>query len=222
MDRVAVASAHRARDGQPHLGISLRRRHRANAEQISGVWAGADAHPELLDWLAAKFIESGWSIKAMHREIMLSAAYRQASRADDAALKADPENRLFGRMNRKRVESEVLRDSLLSAAGRLDLKMGGPSERDAMTPRRMLYLMSIRSDRSSFGPLFDSADSTAQVDKRTISIVAPQSLYLLNNDFALAQVEAFAKRVLALKTDSDDARIAAAYEILYGASRECR
>ena len=80
-------------------------------------------NPELLDWLAARFVESGWSVKAMHRLIMLSSAYQQSSRAGAQALAADPENRLFGRMNRRRLEAEAIRDSLLAVAGRLDATM---------------------------------------------------------------------------------------------------
>ncbi len=83
-------------------------------------------HPELLDYLAARFVESGWSMKAMHRLIMLSSAYQQSSRADADGLAGDPENRLFGRMNRRRLDAEAIRDSLLAVAGRLDDRRGGP------------------------------------------------------------------------------------------------
>ena len=88
-------------------------------------------HPELLDYLAARFVESGWSVKAMHRLIMLSSAYQQSSRAGADALARDPDNRLFGRMNRRRLEAEAIRDSLLAVAGRLDATRGGPAFTDA-------------------------------------------------------------------------------------------
>jgi hypothetical protein len=172
-------------------------------------------HPELLDWLASRFVEGGWSIKTMHKRIMLSAAYRQSSVPRPETLKADPENRLFARMARRRLEAEELRDGLLAVAGRLDPAMGGPSVRDAAAPRRTLYIMTIRSDRSSFGPLFDAADATAIVDHRTVSTVAPQALYLLNNAFALDQARALARRIEALATDARG-RIATLYELLYG------
>jgi hypothetical protein len=173
------------------------------------------SHPELLDYLADQFVRSGWSVKAMHRQIMLSATYQQASDADDATRKADPDNRLFGRMNRRRLEAEAIRDSLLSVAGKLDPKRGGSAVRDFSTPRRTLYLMTIRSDRSGFGPLFDSADSTAPVDRRTVSTVAPQALFLLNHPFALEQAKALAKRVQTEAKDNES-RIARAYQLLYG------
>ena len=107
------------------------------------------SNPELLDWLAARFVESGWSVKAMHRLIMLSSTYQQSSRADAGALARDPENRLFGRMNRRRLEAEAIRDSLLAVAGRLDAAMGGPSFADLAVPRRTLYLQSVRTGPSA-------------------------------------------------------------------------
>jgi cytochrome c553 len=152
-------------------------------------------HPELLDYLARQFIQSGWSIKAMHRAIMLSATYQQSSSAAPEMLKADPENRLFGRMNRRRLEAEEVRDALLAVAGRLDCAMGGKASRDFNRPRRTLYLMTIRSDRSTFRELFDAADSTAIIDKRSESTVAPQALFLLNHPFALEQAKALAEGV---------------------------
>jgi hypothetical protein len=172
------------------------------------------SHPELLDHLAAEFVRSGWSLKRLHREVMLSATYRQSSEPGPRALAADPDNRLLGRMNRRRLEAEAVRDSLLAAAGRLDRTMRGPATRSFAAPRRTLYLMTIRSDRSGFGPLFDSADSTAPVDQRTVSTVAPQALFLLNNPFALGQARALARRVTA--SGDDRARIRQAYALLYG------
>ena len=172
-------------------------------------------NPDLLDSLARRFVASGWSIKAMHRAVMLSAAYQQSSLAPPETLRADPENRLFGRMNRRRLESEAIRDNLLSASGRLDLAMGGPSYRDFSTPRRTLYSMTIRSDRSSFGPLFDAADATAIVDTRTVSTVAPQSLFLMNHPFALEQARALARRLASEGLKDDEGRIRRAYLLLY-------
>ena len=97
-------------------------------------------HPELLDFLSHRFVESGWFMKAMHRAIMLSATYQQSSIPLPAPLKADPDNLLFGRMNRHRLESEALRDSLLSTTGELDSIRGGPALPDLNTTRRTLYV----------------------------------------------------------------------------------
>ena len=172
-------------------------------------------HPELLDWLARQFVKSGWSVKQMHRLIMLSATYRQASEPVAETLKQDPDNRLFGRMSRRRLEAEAVRDSLLAVAGRLDRKQGGPAVRAFRSPRRTVYLMTVRSDRSGFGPLFDTADPTVEVDRRTISTVAPQALFLLNHPFALEQRRELAKRIRAVKGD-DGEKISRAYVLLYG------
>ncbi len=171
------------------------------------------SNPELLDFLAERFVQSGWSIKEMHRLIMLSATYQQSCEHEKS--NADPENLLFYHMNRRRLEAEVVRDSLLAVAGRLDRIMGGPSIREFDGPRRTIYLTTNRSDRSGFRPLFDAADSTAPVDKRTVSTIAPQALFLMNNPFILAQTKALAQHITEGAT-GDQARIQRAYLLLYG------
>src|SRR5262249_1384105 len=93
-------------------------------------------NPELLDYLAGLFVHSGWSLKAMHRALMITSAYQQSSIPTEETLQADPENRLFGRMNRRRLDAEEIRDSLLAVSGRLDRRMGGRATRDFDWPRR--------------------------------------------------------------------------------------
>jgi len=169
-------------------------------------------HPELLDWLAAEFIRSGWSVKHLHRLIMGTAAYRRASSIQCSVLSAqsdteragkntehfaktlakDPDNLLLARQHRRRLTAEELRDAMLQAAGGLDPGIGGKSVRDLLAPRRTLYLTTIRNDRTSYQALFDGADPTAIVEQRTEATVAPQSLFLLNHPFTLAQAEALA------------------------------
>jgi hypothetical protein len=173
-------------------------------------------HPELLDHLAHRFVESGWSIKAMHRLIMLSATYQQSSIAPEKTLAADPANELFGRFNRQRLEAEAIRDSLLAVAGKLDLREGGKSARELAMPRRTLYLTTIRSERSDYRALFDAADASAIVEKRITSTVAPQALFLLNNNFALDQVNALTERMNSQAGAKSDARIDWLYETLFG------
>ena len=178
-----------------------------------GKLGGRPSHPELLDYLADQFVKSGWSIKAMHRQMMLSATYRQSCEGEKSNL--DPENRLLYHMSRRRLEAEGVRDSLLAVAGRLDRTAGGLGVRDFNVPRRTVYLMTVRSDRSGFGPLFDQADSTALVDRRTVSTVAPQALFVMNHPFILEQTKALAKRIA--DGDGDErARIQRAYVLLYG------
>ena len=172
-------------------------------------------HPELLDYLARRFVESGWSIKAMQKMIMLSAAYQQSSVPDDQALTADPDNELFGRMNRQRLEAEPFRDALLAVSGSLNEQMGGPAFRDLNTPRRTLYLMTIRSDRSNFRMLFDAADPTGIVDQRNDSTVAPQALFLMNNPFVLDRAMALADRVTKQGPPDDRGKIDWLYRLLY-------
>jgi hypothetical protein len=152
----------------------------------------------------------------MHRLIMLSSAYQQGSTAAPATLKGDPDNRLFGRMDRRRLEAEAVRDNLLAVSGRLDRTMGGLATRDFSNPRRTLYQMIVRSDRSGFGPLFDAADPETSVEKRTVSTVAPQALFLLNHPFVLEQTHALAKRLLTEAPGDDASRVRRAYLLLYG------
>ena len=173
-------------------------------------------HPELLDWLADRFVRSGWSVKAMHQLMMLSATYRQGGAADAESLRRDPDNRWFGRVAPRRLDAEEVRDALLAAAGRLDRTPGGPAFPDVVTPRRTVYLRTVRSDRSGFRTLFDAADPESSIDVRTVSTVAPQALFLLNNPFALEQAKALAGRLRAEKTSDDAERVGRAYVLLYG------
>jgi hypothetical protein len=172
-------------------------------------------HPELLDYLANQLVDHGWSIKAIHRMIMLSAVYQQSSIPDPATFKADPGNLLFGRMNRQRLQAEELRDSLLTATDSLDAKIGGPPDKDADTRRRTLYMMTVRSDRSNYRTLFDAADASAIIDTRVESTVAPQALYLMNNPFVASQAELLAKVAAAQSKMDDRGRIDWLYQRLY-------
>ncbi|MSU35977.1 MAG: DUF1553 domain-containing protein [Pedosphaera sp.] len=177
-------------------------------------------HPELLDYLASCFMESGWSIKSIHRLIMLSAAYQQRSAADPEILAADPENLLLGRMNRQSLDAESFRDSLLSVAGRLDLRPGGVGFQEIGLPRRSLYLMSVRTGaKSGFASVFDGPDSSAIVEKRTVSTVAPQALFLLNDPFTIDQARELARRIAHdFSASTPDEQVRAAYRLLFGRS----
>ena len=183
-------------------------------------------HPELLDWLASTFMQPvgeggglGWSLKRLHRLLMLSSVYMQQS-AMRPELHNDPENRLWARANVRRLEAEPIRDTLLAVAGLLDRTMFGPPARkpgdDAMSRRRAVYLMTNRSDKSGLRFLFDAADPEAIVDQRTVSTVAPQALFLLNDPFLVEQTAALAGRLLEKPEQTTAQRIAQAYELLYG------
>ncbi|MSU33697.1 MAG: DUF1553 domain-containing protein [Pedosphaera sp.] len=175
-------------------------------------------HPELLDYLASRFIESGGSFKAMHRLMMLSEVYQQQSGASSEALARDPENFLLSRMNRTSLDAESLRDSMLVVAGQLDMRRGGVGFQDVALPRRSLYLMSVRTGaKSGFASIFDGPDSSAIVEKRSTSTVAPQALFLLNDPFTVDQARLLARRVSHQSAASKpDEQIRGAYRLVFG------
>lgn len=201
---------------QHHFGVGI-----VPTSTNFGVMGEAASHPELLDHLAGGFMASGWSIKALHRQIMLSNVYQQSvvAFAEDPARAADPENRLLGRANRRRLEAEAIRDSLLAISGRWDSTMGGPGFQDAATPRRSLYLMSVRTGAKSaeFGPLFDAADCSGIVDRRNESIVASQALFFMNDPLVTDLAAALAARIVSEIPEPDSrARIDRLYQITLG------
>ncbi len=195
---------------QGHFGAGLVR-----TPNNFGMLAEPPSHPALLDWLATRFVEDGWSLKKLHRRIMLSATYQQASSVPRSQLAQDPDNRWLGRFTARRLEAEAIRDALLVAAGRLDPAQGGPASADLNTTRRSLYVQTARWDRSNFSTLFDAANPDASDEKRTASTVAPQALFLLNHEFARTHAKELAKR-LAREVPSDEtARIQRAYQLLF-------
>jgi hypothetical protein len=174
------------------------------------------SHPRLLDWLADRFLRDGWSIKRLHRRILLSSAYQQASVADPESLRIDPENRWLGRMNPRRLEAEAIRDTLLAVAGRLDRTPGGPATGHLDRPRRSLYIQTVRQDRGNFSTLFDAANPEQSVEGRSTSTVAPQALFLVNSPFVQAQARHLARRLIERVPGDDAARIDRAYRCLFG------
>jgi hypothetical protein len=156
------------------------------------------SHPELLDDLAARFISHGWSLKWLHREIVLSAAYRQSSRHNDAFHEVDPDNRLLWRMNRRRLDAEELRDAVLAASAGLDLSMGGPSTNldAAENRRRTVYGTVTRQRPADVLRLFDFPDAKRHSEDRQPTTTPLQQLYLLNSPFVEQQSAALAERLL--------------------------
>jgi len=174
-------------------------------------------HPDLLDYLARRLIDSGWSLKSLHREILLSATYRQASLDTAAGREIDPDNRLLWRMNRRRIDVEAWRDALLSAAGNLDLTIGGPPGNlaDAGFRRRTLYGTISRNSLDHMLRLFDFPDPNITSERRTSTTVPLQQLFVLNSDFMAKQAQALSAR-LAKDSSDDRTRINQAYRLLYG------
>jgi hypothetical protein len=183
-----------------------------------GLLSEPPSHPELLDWLATQFVEDGWSLKKLHRRIVLSATYRQASAAPREALTRDPENRWLGRFVPRRLEAEAIRDSMLVAAGRLDLTADGPATHDLGTIRRSLYVQTARWDRSNFATLFDAANPDAAVEGRDVSTVAPQALFLLNHEFVLTQAKHLAERVIRDEPKDEEARVKRLFRLVFARS----
>lgn len=195
-------------------------------------------HPELLDWLASEFVQQKFSIKAMHRLIMKSSAYRMAS--DDLAenVAVDPDNRMVWRMPRQRLEGEIIRDSILAVSGTLDSKMGGPgvypfidpalwqgssgrtwagkADSDASTWRRSIYIFSKRTIPVPMLEVFDKPDSITSCARRNRSTIAPQALILMNNAFVRMQAAKFAERLQRESGSADKAKqVDRAFELAY-------
>lgn len=175
-------------------------------------------HPELLDWLTAYFLESGQSIKALHRVIMNSASYQMGSNYDDVAFKKDGDNRLLWRANPRRLDVEAWRDSLLNVTGELDTAMGGPPTDRIDNPRRTLYFKVSRNgdvfQTDEFLRRFDFPLMRATIDQRPTSTVPQQYLFLMNSPFMVARAKALDKRLAAIAT-TDRERIEFAYLLLY-------
>jgi hypothetical protein len=170
----------------------------------------------LLDYLSARFMASGWSIKALHREIMNSAAYQQSSGFDVAKATVDPENRLLWRMNRRRLEVEAWRDAMLAVAGTLDRTIGGPSSdlAKADNRRRTMYGSVSRHRLDDLLRLFDFPDPNLTADKRPETTVPQQQLFVLNSEFMVRSAKALAEQVASL-ADNDEGRIRAAFGRVY-------
>jgi hypothetical protein len=176
-------------------------------------------HPELLDYLASRFVECGWSIKQIHREIMLSSAYRQSSERNAQAMQVDPDNRLLWRMSRQRLKVEEFRDALLAVSGSLDRTMGGPTTNldSASNLRRTVYAKISRHELNGLLRLFDFPDANITSDRRSETTVPQQQLFVLNSAFMANQAKAFAAR-LKNEANDDGARIRRAFVLAFGRS----
>jgi len=198
-------------------------------------------HPELLDWLADRFVRSGWAIKQLHREIVLSATYGLSSRMDDRSFPVDGDSKLLWRMNRRRLDFEPWRDALLAVSGVLDKTMGGPPkdplraiglvELPALqklpkpednfplaSHRRTIYTPISRGGRFASDDilrLFDFPDPRMSSGKRNVTTVPQQHLFALNSEFMISQAREFAQRLLT-EWDDDQARIGGAFVLAFG------
>jgi hypothetical protein len=196
-----------------------------------GLAGEAPTHPELLDYLAGQFVKNGWSIKSMHRMMMLSSLYQSASGISEDANRVDPANRLWSRFERRHMTVEEMRDTWLELSHSLDLRMGGIFDQvDAeggggrgmrgggnsprsfdVSRRRTVYVAINRTAVATPMVLYDFVDSSTSAGDRPETIIAPQALYLMNNPFVAKNATAFAGRLLDDKTLSDPQRVKRAY-----------
>ncbi|MEX2174739.1 MAG: PSD1 and planctomycete cytochrome C domain-containing protein [Pirellulaceae bacterium] len=198
-----------------------------------GMLGEAPTHPELLDWLAARFVESGASLKSLHRLIMLSSTYRQSSLPAGEAAQHDPENRLWGRFEVRRLEAEAVRDALLAVGGTLDREQGGSllqvknrefffdhtskDKTEYTSNRRSIYLPIVRNNVYDVFGLLDYPDAAVSTSDRPTTTIAPQALLMLNSELVARASGSLAERVLAAAAD-DAERIGQLYALAY--SRE--
>ena len=199
-----------------------------------GTTGEGPSHPELLDYLALHFVEEGWSVKKLVREIVLSRTWQLGVNAEksDPPRFSDPDNRLFAHANRRRLDAEQIRDTILMVSGELQLKFGGPNIAGASDinandnsaqnieykyefgdTRRSVYTPAFRNKRLEIFEVFDFGDINAPIGHRNVSTVAPQALYLLNNPFVMDQAKAAARRTLALP---EEQRLTAAFRRTLG------
>jgi hypothetical protein len=203
-----------------------------------GVMGSPPTHPELLDWLARRFVEDGWSLKKLHRLILSSNTYRMSKRSRPGCAAEDPENLLLWRVPYRRLEVEAIRDSMLAVSGQLNPKMYGPSmypqvpkealegssdpdkiwkasdEREAA--RRTIYAHIKRSMIVPLLEVLDVCDTTRTSAKRNVTSVAPQALTLLNGDFTNRQARHFAERLMREVGTDADRQIERAYVLALG------
>jgi mono/diheme cytochrome c family protein len=192
----------------------------------------APTHPELLDYLAAEFVRRGWSVKQMHRLMLLSSTFRMSCRPDAAAMRLDPENRLLHRMSVRRLEAEAVRDAILAVSGRLNPMMHGPSVLPYLTAhmegrgrphagpldgegRRSVYINARRNFLTPLLLAFDYPSSFSTIGFRGVSTVPAQALTLMNDPFVVQQVGRWAERALAEPGKNDARRIDALYQTAF-------
>ena len=176
------------------------------------------SHPQLLDYLALRFVEKGWSIKAMHREIMLSSTYALSSRFSEANYKVDPESRLLWRYRPRRLDAEALRDSILQVAGKLDLEAGEAAFRldDESNLRRTVYGFISRRHLDTMLALFDFPNPNSSSPKRILTNTPLQGLFFLNSELVVRMARALSQRLQEEAGGKSQARISRAYHLLFG------
>jgi hypothetical protein len=183
-----------------------------------GLRSDPPTHPELLDWLADDFVRGGWSVKRLHRRIVLSSAYRQQSLNRPECLAVDPENRLVWKSNRRRLEFEAVRDALLAVSGTLDTTIGGrpvPIFEAPFPPRRTVYGFIDRQNLEGVYRTFDFASPDASSPRRFVTTVPQQALFLMNSPFVIGQARRLASCPQVVGVSAGE-RVGAFYRLVLG------
>jgi hypothetical protein len=214
---------------QHHFGEGLVR-----SPDDFGRMGQAPTHPELLDYLASEFVNRGWSVKQMHRLILLSSAYRMSSRSDERAMQSDPENKLLHHVPIRRLEAEAIRDAVLAVSGRLDRRLGGASVMPFLTPfmegrgrpggsgpldgdgRRSLYINVRRNFLTPMFLAFDYPIPFSSIGRRTVSNVPAQALSMMNGPFIAQEAKRWAEKTLLPTGITADERIGMLYQQAFG------
>jgi hypothetical protein len=195
---------------QHHLGRGI-----VSTASDFGAQGAPPTHPELLEWLAGDLVRGGWSLKGIHRRILLSAAYRQSTAHDEARERVDPQNALWWRREPRRLEAEVIRDALLAVGGVLEPRMFGPGTLDEGHRRRSIYFFVKRSELVPMMILFDGPDALQGLAQRATTTIAPQALLLMNNPRVRTYAEGFSQRVRA-DAETLEGQISGVYELALG------
>ncbi len=172
-------------------------------------------HPELLEWLAAQLVRGGWKLKPLHKQILLSAVYQQSNEVSEENLKIDPDNRYLWHYKPRRLDAEIIRDSLLAVGGNSDTSMFGPSVLEDK-PRRSIYLRVKRSELIPWLTLFDAPEPTQSFGERISTTVPTQSLAFMNSPFVRQQAERLAQRICPTKDVAPGTALNRAYQIALG------
>jgi hypothetical protein len=175
-------------------------------------------HPELLEWLAAELIENGWRLKPIHRLIMLSSVYTQSGEVTPEQIRLDPANHLWAHRPARRLEAEAIRDALLQVGDRLDVTMYGPSEANAESGRRSVYLRVKRSELVPIMTMFDAPEPTQSIGDRGNTTVPTQALAMMNSNFVRDIANRLEARVEAARPATTEEAITLAYGIALGRS----
>jgi hypothetical protein len=214
---------------QNHLGTGI-----VDTPSDFGVNGARPTHPELLDWLAQKFIDDGWSLKALHRLILSSRTYQQSNQPHEKGLEIDAQTRLLWRYPPHRLEAETIRDAILFTSGALDLRMGGPGwstfkpnsnyvrfydPKEDFGPaewRRAVYMQKIRMRQDGVFGTFDCPDGGQIAPKRARSTTALQALSLYNSKFIIDQADLFASRVKREADATTAAQVSRTFQLAFG------